>query len=72
MKKIKISTKYIPRYAGKWVAIHPKIEKIIAVGDSLDDISPLVSRDPKDNRPVGTVPYSFLVPRKDEGPFIFH
>ena len=31
------------QYAGKWVAIDPQKDRIIAVGITLKDISPLVS-----------------------------
>ena len=70
MKKVNVSTKNIGQFAGKWVAIDPIKETIIAVGETLREISPLVTRPNTDQRPVGTVPFSFLVPRKDEGPYI--
>ena len=61
------------KFAGKWIVIDPKKEKIIAFGETLNDISPFVTRKvgSKDKfEPVGQAPYSFLVPRKDEGPYI--
>ena len=70
MKKVSVSTKYMGRFAGKWVAIDPQKEQIIAVGETLKEISPLVTRPSSDQRPAGTVPAAFLVPRKDEGPYI--
>ena len=70
MKKVNISTKKIGQFAGKWVVIDPMKEIIIAVGETLKEISPLVTRSSSDQRPAGTVPAAFLVPRKDEGPYI--
>jgi len=71
MKKLNLSTKQIGRFAGKWVVIDPKKEKIIAVGNTLEEISPLVTYTPgKKPLPAGEAPYSFLVPRKDEGPYV--
>lgn len=60
----------IEQFAGFWVAIDPLKKKIIASSKTLKEISPLVTRPITDKKPVGTVPYSFLVPRKDEGPYI--
>lgn len=70
MKKVNISVKYMGRFAGKWVVIDPKNDRIIAVASSLKEIGPLVTRPATDKNPAGTVPFSFLVPRKDEGPYI--
>ena len=70
MKKVNVPTKKIGQFAGKWVAIDPVKETIIAVGESLKEISPLVTRPSNDQRPAGTVPAAFLVPRKDEGPYV--
>jgi len=70
MKKVNVSTKNIGKFAGKWVVIDPKKDRIIAVGSTLKEISPLVTRSTTDKNPAGTVPFSFLVPRKDEGPYI--
>jgi len=70
MKKVNISTNEMGEFAGKWVVIDPKIDRIIAVGSTLKEISSLVTRPPTDKNPAGTVPFSFLVPRKDEGPYI--
>lgn len=71
MKKVNLSTKNIGRFAGKWVVIDPKKEKIIAVGNTLEEISALVTHTLGEKAPpAGEAPYSFLVPRKDEGPYV--
>lgn len=68
MKKISISTKKIGQYAGKWVAIDPKKDLIIAVGNTLKDISPFVSGRASSKDKIAAA--SFKVPRKDEGHYI--
>lgn len=68
MKKVNVSTKKIGQFAGKWVAIDPLKNKIIAVGDYLKDIDKFITRPINDPRPSGTVPAAFKVPYKDEGP----
>lgn len=74
MKKVNVSVKQMAKFAGQWVVIDPARNKVIAVGDTLDEIFPLVSHtreDEKERRlPVGKAPFSFLVPRKDEGPYV--
>lgn len=70
MKKVNVSTKKMAQFAGKWIAIDPKKDRIIAVGDTLKEIGPLVTRPASDKRPAGTVPCSFKVPRKGEGPYV--
>lgn len=70
MKKINVSLDKIDKFSGLWVAIDPLKKNIIASGKTLSEISPLVTRPISDKRPSGTVPYSFLVPREDEGPYI--
>lgn len=70
MKKVNVSTKQMGQFAGKWVVIDPQKERIIAVGETLKEIGPLVTPSLKDKRRAGEAPYSFLVPRKDEGPYI--
>ena len=70
MKKINVSIDKMEQFAGFWVAIDPNKKRIIASGKTLKEIAPLVTRPISDKKPVGTVPYSFLVPRKDEGPYI--
>lgn len=68
MKKINVSTKNMGRYAGQWVAIDPKKDRIVAVGKNLKDISPLVSGKVGEEAKIKA--FSFKVPRKDEGPYI--
>jgi len=71
MKKVNVSTKYIGRFAGKWVVIDPVKDKVIAVGETLEEIASLVTHTKEQKvPPVGTAPFSFLVPRKDEGPYV--
>lgn len=70
MKKVNVSTKNMGSFAGKWVAIDPKTDRIVAVASSLKEIGPLVTRSATDKNLAGTVPFSYLVPRKDEGPYI--
>ena len=66
MKRVNISTKNIGKFAGKWVVIDPKKEKILAVAESLKEIDSLITRPKSDERPSGTVPAAFKVPRKNE------
>ncbi len=68
MKKVNTSTKNMGQYAGKWVAIDPQKDRIIAVGITLKDISPLVSGRVGEEQKIKA--FSFKVPRKDEGPYI--
>ncbi len=70
MKKVNVSTKQMEKFAGKWVVIDPKKDRIIAVGSTLDEIASLVTRPESDKRQAGVAPFSFLVPRRDEGPYI--
>lgn len=72
MKKVNVSTSKIGRFAGKWVVINPIVDRVTAVGETLNDISKLVTHlaNDKNIKPVGQASYSFLVPRKDEGPYI--
>lgn len=70
MKRINVPAKKISTFAGKWVVIDPKKDRIIAVASNLKEIGPLVSRTPSDKHPAGTVPFSYRVPRKDEGPYV--
>lgn len=69
MKKVNVSTNQIKRFAGKWIVIDPKNDKIVAFGETLEEISPLVSSKKK-RPPVRKELYSFLVPRKGEGPYV--
>lgn len=58
------------QFAGKWVAIDTTKDKIIAVGETLKEIEPLVTRSVKDKTPDDKIPAAFKVPRKDEGPYV--
>lgn len=68
MRTVNMSTKDLVKYAGKWVAINPDNQRIVAVGETLKDIAPLVSGNVKDKKKIKAS--AFLVPRKDEGPYI--
>lgn len=70
MQKVNVSTKLMGKFAGKWVVIDPIKDRVIAAGKSLKEIASLTTRPLSDKRPSGSVPYSFLVPRKNEGPYI--
>lgn len=70
MKRVNISTKEVGKFAGKWVVIDPVKDRVIAVGNTLDEIDSLITRSVDDKRPSGTVPAAFKVPRKDEGHYI--
>ena len=56
------------QYAGKWVAIDPQKDRIVAFGETLEEIAPLVSGKIGEERKIKA--FSFKVPRKDEGPYI--
>lgn len=68
MKIVNVPTDQMEKFEGKWVAIDPKTEMIIAFGDTLEEISPLVSGKKGDENKIKA--YSFKVPRKDEGPYV--
>ena len=70
MKKVNVSAKYMGRFAGKWVALDTKKDRIIAVGETLKEIESLVTRPIKDKTPDENIPAAFKVPRKDEGPYV--
>ncbi len=70
MKKVNVPTSQMGKFAGKWVAIDPKKDRIIGAGDTLEEIGHLVSYSGKDKRPPGARGHAFKVPRKDEGPYI--
>lgn len=70
MKKVSVSTKYMNRFAGKWVAIDPVKDIIVAAADTLKEIEPFITRPANDLRPSGTTPAAFKVPYKDEGPYV--
>lgn len=70
MRRVNVSTKQMGKFAGKWIVIDPIKDKVIAVGETLHEIAPLVTRQATDKKPSGTVPAAFKVPRKDEGPYV--
>lgn len=70
MRKMNVSTKNMSQFAGKWVAIDTVRDRIIAVGETLKEIAPLVTRLVNDKTPDDKIPAAFKVPRKDEGPYI--
>lgn len=72
MKKLNISLNRIGKFAGKWIALDPVRKKIIASGDSLEDVAPAVNQSQTRDLAVEKSPYVFLVPRKDEGPYILY
>ena len=63
--KIKTKKRVIPlgKYAGKWVAFID--EKIVAWADSLKELDQKIKSMKHKGKPV-----YFLMPRKDEGPYI--
>lgn len=72
MKKINVPIKNIGKYEGKWVVVDPRKEAIIAVGQTLNEIRELVVHSRKAGKILapGKAPYSYLVPRHDEGPYV--
>ena len=68
MQKVNTSTKNMSQYAGKWVAILK--DRIVAVGETLKEIGPLVTRDIKDRTPDEKIASAFKVPYKGEGPYV--
>jgi hypothetical protein len=71
MRKVDVSTKQMAKFAGKWVVINPKKDRIVAVGNDLKEIGHLVTHlANEESQAVGESLYSFLVPRKDEGPYV--
>lgn len=67
MKKLNLPTAKMAKFAGKWIAIDPLKDRIIAVGDTLKEIAPLVSGEVGEEEKIKA--FSFKVPRKDEGPY---
>lgn len=68
MRRINIPTKNMGQYAGKWVAIDPKSDRIIAAGKTLQEISPFVTGKVGNKDKIAAA--AFKVPRKDEGPYV--
>ena len=54
------------KFAGKWVAIDTKKDKIIAVSDTPEGIKPFVTRSINDKTPDEEIPTAFKVPYKNE------
>ncbi len=68
MKRVNVSTEQLGKFEGMWVAIDPKKDRVIAVGETLKEISSLVTAKTKDEKKIKA--YSFKVPRRDEGPYV--
>lgn len=68
MRRVNISTDQISKFEGKWVAIDTGKERVIAVGDTLEEIAPYVSGKIVEKKKI--MASAFLVPRKDEGPYV--
>ena len=68
MKKVNVSTKYMEKFAGKWVAIEPLSQTIVAVGETLKEIAPFVAGKTDNKNKIMAA--AFKVPPKDEGPYI--
>ncbi len=68
MHRVNTSTKNMSRYAGKWVAILG--DRIVAIGETLKEIGPFVTRDVKNKTPDEKIAAAFKVPYKGEGPYI--
>ena len=68
MKKVNVPSDKIKQFEGMWVAIDHNKNRIIAVGESLKEIAPYVSGKTKERHKIKAS--AFLVPRKDEGPYV--
>lgn len=66
MQKVNVAASNMGKFAGKWVAILG--DRVIAVGETLKEISPLVSGKTGEEHKIKA--YSFKVPRQDEGPYV--
>ena len=55
----------LERYAGKWVAFIE--EKVVAFANSLEELEKKIKKIKPKKEPV-----YFLVPRKDEGPYVLY
>ena len=63
-----MSTKKLGQFSGKWVAIDPLKQKIVAVAITLKEISSFVSGKTENKHKIKAV--AFKVPRKNEGPYV--
>lgn len=70
MKRVNVSTNQMGKFAGKWVAIDLKKERVVAVGETLDDIGPLVTHSADEKKTAIHRFYAFKVPRPEEGPYV--
>jgi hypothetical protein len=70
MTKLKVPENQLDKFEGQWVVIDPQKRAVIAASKELENIGHLAKREAGDERPTGTVPYAFKVPRKDEGPYV--
>lgn len=68
MRKVNVPTDQMEKFEGKWVAIDTDKNIIIAVGETLKEIASLVSGKIEDKKKIKAS--AFLVPRKDEGPYV--
>lgn len=69
MKKVNVPTKQMSKFPGKWIAIDTIKNKIIAVSNTPEGITPVVTM--PINTPSNQVPSAFKVPYKNEDPYIF-
>lgn len=63
IKELKRESISLNKYAGKWVAFVD--EKVVAFGDTLEEVGNKIEKMKLKKRAV-----YFLVPRKDEGPYV--
>jgi len=63
--KLNKGTISLDKYAGKWVAFVE--DKLVAWADTLEELAEKIKKLKLKKRPV-----YFLVPRKDEGPYILY
>ena len=64
MIRVNVSAKYMGKFAGKWVAILE--DRVIAVGKTLKEIRPFVTRKITDKTPDHKIAAAFKVPTKKE------
>ena len=69
MKKVNVPRDQIEQFEGMWVAIDHKRNRIIAVGKTLREIASYVTG--KVGQEDKIKASAFLVPRKDECPYVF-
>ena len=69
MQKVDVSSKQMWRYQGMWVAINPRTDRIVAGGETLEEIAPFVSGNKGQEKKIKAA--AFKVPAKDEKHWIF-